>query len=216
MARHHMASGDIAAKGNAISKAISIVDNGLKASLDAKAAGAAGTELVNNLSALYDYIIQRLLYANLHHDAEGARRSRGNSREHCVRMARETAVRAQCRQHETSESQAMPVRNEVVQCYGELASAMSLMATLARAREWGRLAELEAQLRGARRPAEGHRQGVAGRGAARTGAQPDRLHPRPTRKKCAGMVKPQIERLMAEMGQLQKQQRARQGLRPPH
>jgi flagellar protein FliS len=68
MARHHMASGDIAAKGNAISKAISIVDNGLKASLDAKAAGAAGTELVNNLSALYDYVIRRLLYANLHHE----------------------------------------------------------------------------------------------------------------------------------------------------
>ncbi|MDQ0568650.1 flagellar protein FliS [Variovorax paradoxus] len=70
MARHHMASGDTMAKGNAISKAISIVDNGLKASLDAKAAGAAGAELVANLSALYDFVIRRLLYANLHHDAK--------------------------------------------------------------------------------------------------------------------------------------------------
>ncbi len=70
MARHHMASGDVAAKGNAISKAVSIVDNGLKASLDAKAAGPAGEGLVANLSALYDYVIRRLLQANLHNDAQ--------------------------------------------------------------------------------------------------------------------------------------------------
>ena len=70
MARHHMASGDVVAKGNAISKAISIVDNGLKASLDAKAAGPAGEGLVANLSALYDYVIQRLLHANLRNDAQ--------------------------------------------------------------------------------------------------------------------------------------------------
>ncbi|WPH13069.1 flagellar export chaperone FliS [Variovorax paradoxus] len=68
MARHHMAAGDMAAKGNAISKAVSIVDNGLKAGLDAKAAGAAGAQLVDNLSALYDYVIRRLLYANLHNE----------------------------------------------------------------------------------------------------------------------------------------------------
>jgi flagellar secretion chaperone FliS len=68
MARHHMANKEIAAKGKAISKAINIVDNGLKASLDAKAAGPAGAELVANLSALYDYIAQRLMYANLRND----------------------------------------------------------------------------------------------------------------------------------------------------
>ncbi len=68
MARHHMAGGDIVAKGNAISKAINIVDNGLKASLDAEAGGMAGAELVVNLSSLYDYVSQRLLYANLRND----------------------------------------------------------------------------------------------------------------------------------------------------
>jgi flagellar protein FliS len=68
MARHHMASGDIAAKGNAISKAINIVDNGLKASLDADAAGVAGEQLVADLSAFYGYVTQRLLYANLRND----------------------------------------------------------------------------------------------------------------------------------------------------
>ncbi|MDM0052393.1 flagellar export chaperone FliS [Variovorax sp. J22R115] len=70
MARHHMAAGEIVPKGNAISKTIGIVDSGLKASLDAKAAGPAGEELVSNLTALYDYIIQRLLFANLRNDAQ--------------------------------------------------------------------------------------------------------------------------------------------------
>ncbi|WP_432727113.1 flagellar export chaperone FliS [Variovorax sp. W6] len=70
MARHHMAAGDTEAKGNAISKAIGIVDNGLKAGLDAQAAGEAGAELVGNLSALYDYIVQRLFRANLHNDVQ--------------------------------------------------------------------------------------------------------------------------------------------------
>jgi len=68
MARHHMANKEIAAKGKAISKAINIIDNGLKASLDAQAGGQAGAELVGNLSALYDYISQRLMQANLRND----------------------------------------------------------------------------------------------------------------------------------------------------
>ena len=68
MARHHMASGDVQAKGNAISKAINIVDNGLRASLDAQAAGPEGASLVANLTALYVYIAQRLLQANLRND----------------------------------------------------------------------------------------------------------------------------------------------------
>ena len=68
MARHHMACKEIAAKGRAISKAINIVDNGLKASLDAEAGGKAGAEFVANLCALYDYISQRLMQANLRND----------------------------------------------------------------------------------------------------------------------------------------------------
>lgn len=68
MARHHMAQRDTVAKGNAISKAVSIIDSGLKASLDAEAGGSAGAELAANLAALYDYINQRLLFANLHND----------------------------------------------------------------------------------------------------------------------------------------------------
>jgi flagellar protein FliS len=68
LARHHMARGEIAAKGNAISKAINIVDNGLKVALEADPSDPAECELVANLSQLYDYINQRLLYANLRND----------------------------------------------------------------------------------------------------------------------------------------------------
>lgn len=68
MARHHMAQGEIAAKGNAISKAINIVDNGLKVALEADPSDPAECELVANLSQLYDYISQRLLFANLRND----------------------------------------------------------------------------------------------------------------------------------------------------
>jgi len=53
---------DIPAKGTAISKAIDIILNGLKVSLDM----AAGGELAERLSALYEYMGERLLYANLH------------------------------------------------------------------------------------------------------------------------------------------------------
>jgi flagellar protein FliS len=68
MARLHMARRDIGAKGNAISRAINIVDNGLKASLDPESGGAAGAGLAADLAALYDYINQRLMYANLRND----------------------------------------------------------------------------------------------------------------------------------------------------
>ena len=53
---------DVPAKGMAISKAIEIILNGLKVSLDYEAGG----ELAQRLGALYDYMTQRLLYANLH------------------------------------------------------------------------------------------------------------------------------------------------------
>lgn len=55
----------IAAKGEMISKAIMIIDHGLKASLDK----TAGGELANRLEQLYDYMTARLLTANLQNDA---------------------------------------------------------------------------------------------------------------------------------------------------
>lgn len=57
----HMQAGDIVAKGKAISKAITIIDNGLRASLDKNVGG----EVALNLDALYEYMTNRLLIANL-------------------------------------------------------------------------------------------------------------------------------------------------------
>jgi len=65
-AKRHMAQRDIAAKGKALSKAIMIIEHGLKASLDVKAGG----ELGERLTALYDYMAERLLQANLHNRVE--------------------------------------------------------------------------------------------------------------------------------------------------
>ncbi|MBN9694506.1 MAG: flagellar export chaperone FliS [Zoogloea sp.] len=53
---------DVPTKGKAISQAIEIITNGLKVSLDYEAGG----ELAERLGALYDYMTQRLVYANLH------------------------------------------------------------------------------------------------------------------------------------------------------
>lgn len=59
-----MASADIATKGSSISKAIEIITSGLRASLDMDAGG----ELAAHLSALYGYMVDRLIYANLHNN----------------------------------------------------------------------------------------------------------------------------------------------------
>lgn len=60
-----MAAGNIQEKGNAISKAIRIIDDGLRASLDKEVGG----EIARNLDSLYDYMSRRLLEANLKNDA---------------------------------------------------------------------------------------------------------------------------------------------------
>jgi len=60
-AKVNMNAGNIAAKGAAISKAITIIDNGLRASLDK----TAGGDVAENLDSLYDYMSRRLLQANL-------------------------------------------------------------------------------------------------------------------------------------------------------
>jgi flagellar secretion chaperone FliS len=57
----HMQSGDIARKGEAISKAITIIESGLRVSLDKKVGG----EVALNLDALYEYMSNRLVIANL-------------------------------------------------------------------------------------------------------------------------------------------------------
>lgn len=63
-ARNQMLRKEVAAKGASITKAIMIIDEGLKSSLNMNVGG----ELAKNLANLYDYMGQRLLIANLKND----------------------------------------------------------------------------------------------------------------------------------------------------
>lgn len=62
----YLQKGKIAKKGAFISKAINIIDNGLRSSLNFEQGG----EIAENLSQLYQYISQKLMLANLHNDQE--------------------------------------------------------------------------------------------------------------------------------------------------
>lgn len=61
-----MKSGNVAAKGQSISKAITIIDSGLRASLDKKVGGS----IALSLDSLYEYMSNRLLIANLKNQPE--------------------------------------------------------------------------------------------------------------------------------------------------
>ena len=63
-ARGAIARRDIAEKGRAISHAVRIVDEGLKAPLDMQGGGA----IAANLHDLYDYMVHTLTMANLKND----------------------------------------------------------------------------------------------------------------------------------------------------
>ncbi len=60
IAKMHMEHGDIPQKGTKISKAIDLISSGLRASLDLESGG----QLAEHLAALYDYMVQRLFWAN--------------------------------------------------------------------------------------------------------------------------------------------------------
>ncbi len=64
IARLHLQAGHIAEKGQAITKAINIVSQGLRASLDLEHGG----EIAVQLDQLYDYVVRVLLRANLNND----------------------------------------------------------------------------------------------------------------------------------------------------
>lgn len=63
-ARGALARGDVLTKCNSVSKAVRIIEEGLMTALDREAGG----ELAQNLEALYDYSLRRLLLANAHND----------------------------------------------------------------------------------------------------------------------------------------------------
>ena len=65
-ARLFLQDGNMEGKGLSLSKAINIIENGLKQGL----AEGSGDELTDNLLGLYAYMVRRLLQANLRYDVE--------------------------------------------------------------------------------------------------------------------------------------------------
>jgi flagellar protein FliS len=65
-ARLFLQDGNIEGKGLSLSKAINIIENGLKQGL----VEGSGDELTDNLVGLYAYMVRRLLQANLRNDVE--------------------------------------------------------------------------------------------------------------------------------------------------
>ena len=64
LAKAYMQKGDLAAKAASVSKAISIIDQGLRASLDEEKGG----EIAKHLRMLYDYSERQLVHANARND----------------------------------------------------------------------------------------------------------------------------------------------------
>jgi flagellar protein FliS len=64
-ARIHIEQGNVQGRGAAISKAVRLIDEGLKQALDLEAGG----EIAGNLNSLYDYMLRTLVTANLKGDA---------------------------------------------------------------------------------------------------------------------------------------------------
>ena len=92
-----MANGDVASKGVSITKAIEIITYGLKASLD----GEAGGELASRLASLYDYMCQRLFFANMNNNEAGLNEVSGlltDLREAWSQMGQQVAATTQSEQ----------------------------------------------------------------------------------------------------------------------
>ena len=66
-AKIHFENGNIAKRGEMISKAINIIDNGLRTSLDHE----KGEHIAQELESLYDYMSRTLLQANLRNSPSG-------------------------------------------------------------------------------------------------------------------------------------------------
>jgi flagellar protein FliS len=62
--RRQIGGRDFAAKGRSLSKAIQIIEQGLRASLDRSAGGAIATQL----DSLYEYMAQRVLVASVRNE----------------------------------------------------------------------------------------------------------------------------------------------------
>jgi flagellar secretion chaperone FliS len=65
-AQQAIQQGNIEKKGECLTKAVTIIDNGLRSSLDKRAGG----QIASNLDQLYQYMTRSLMQASLHLDAK--------------------------------------------------------------------------------------------------------------------------------------------------
>lgn len=72
-AQSQLVNNDLVGKTESLNKAISIILDGLSASLNIEAGG----ELSQNLAALYDYMVRRLIHANIQKDSAAIREVQG-------------------------------------------------------------------------------------------------------------------------------------------
>ena len=110
----------------------------------------------------------------------------------------------------------MAVTSEVVHCYGQLAARVALMAELARAKEWGRLPELEAEC-----SAVVERLKVLQTLETLDTAQWEETRRlieriRADQDEVCGLVKPQIEQLISRMSSLSQQRSLGRAYGPHH
>jgi len=68
-AQTRLAENDFKGKSDSILKAVDIISSGLSASLDIEQGGP----LAQNLKALYEYMVSRLIQANIHKDSNAIR-----------------------------------------------------------------------------------------------------------------------------------------------
>ena len=146
----HMKNGETVAKGESLSKAISIISSGLQASLDVNAGG----ELAQHLYALYDYMSRRLrarqstqqpgIRGGGRGPACRAERGLGNDWDRCRWRAitsRRDSILRRC--HHRRKGVMTMTSVEAIAAFASISTFTGEMTEAARAGEWDRLAALE-------------------------------------------------------------------------
>ena len=167
----HMKAREIEKKGLAISKAIIIIENGLRASLDKEAGG----QIAHSLDSLYDYIGRRLLTANLTNqpemldeviallaDLKGAWEAIGDNAAPpaAAAPARPMAYDSLApRSRLFCECRIMMNSDQVISLYETVSELTGQMLQAAQSRDWENLAALESALRQPHPVPEGWRAG---------------------------------------------------------
>jgi flagellar protein FliT len=128
----------------------------------------------------------------------------------------EATAEPRLNQMTTKTGNNMAVRSEVVHCYEELATHIAQMLVLARAKDWGKLPELEARCAALveRLRAIEPLETLDAIQVERVLSLLDRI--RVDQAEVSGLIKPQIEDLVSRMGSLHRQKSLGRAYGPTH